>query len=550
LDPAKVSARPADSTPAPAGNKTRWALLGASLLALAFSWWLLATWKASINLDTAMYLSGAMTLLDGGLLYVDFVDLNPPLTVPLHIPAILLTAYLQLDAIGAYYWLLFAASFCSALATYKLLTGDSPDRRWRAVLVSLAPLLLLFTQDIYTEMGQRSHLFVLAALPFIIVRMRSARGEPAGLLIAIATGLFIGLTASLKPFHYGAILAAAEAYLLVRHRNLTALLAPEIGAAVCVVAGYGLFILNLPEASTDAFFNFLLPLTVQSYSAYGLELPALMQHAARHLTWPLILGAAAYFLNRSDVDPRYRELADIAAVTGLTAVGVYLIQAKGWPYHATSVVMSAYILLAILLSRFSAGLAVSRAGRILAAAPLLTLFAFFAAGATQATMRAIRVGFWELKTDDAALILNATQPDDTVLVVSTGVDASYPLLLLTERRPGTRYAFMFPLPMLYANAEPDAGSIYGYSIPAELAGDEQHFLATLNQDIDERDPALILIDHMTPCFACPADMNLPAYLVGHLNELPGLRNYVPIAETERFTALLKAPRDSSGNDLQ
>jgi hypothetical protein len=36
-------------------------------------------------------------------------------------------------------------------------------------------LLLLFTQNIYTEMGQRSHLFVLAALPFIIVRMRHAR---------------------------------------------------------------------------------------------------------------------------------------------------------------------------------------------------------------------------------------------------------------------------------------------------------------------------------------------------------------------------------------
>ena len=51
-------------------------LIAGALLLLAG---ILFSGTLTMNLDGAMYLEGAMTLLDGGLLYVDFVDINPPL---------------------------------------------------------------------------------------------------------------------------------------------------------------------------------------------------------------------------------------------------------------------------------------------------------------------------------------------------------------------------------------------------------------------------------------------------------------------------------------
>ena len=142
-----------------------------------------------INHDAAWYLDMARVWLDGGRLYRDVVDTNPPLIVWLTTPPALAAQLL-----GAPEPLMFVLYVGLAIAVSLLTCARLLARTWpelpihlRLTLVTL--LLFLFFVAIHTEFGQREHFTTLLALPELywprwhgprIARLDSGPGSPLG----------------------------------------------------------------------------------------------------------------------------------------------------------------------------------------------------------------------------------------------------------------------------------------------------------------------------------------------------------------------------------
>jgi hypothetical protein len=114
--------------------------------------------------------------------------------------------------------------------------------------------------------------------------------------------------------------------------------------------------------------------------------------------------------------------------------------------------------------------------------------------------------------DARNFILENSSPSDTVLIISTGTHPSYPTLLQIGRRPGSRYLWSFPLPMLYRGVNAQATG-FPYRSRERAPIEEARFLDELADDIATRRPRVILIPAMPSPFAMPKGFNILEYLV-------------------------------------
>jgi hypothetical protein len=489
----------------------------------------------SINLDGAMYLDGAKTLLQGGLPYLDFVDINPPLAIYLHALPTLLSQLTGLHVFAGFLALLICATLLSAVSSYRLLRQtDAEASVMYAVIIALVPAARLLICIPDRELGQRSHLFMLALLPYLSLRTARHNGVVPAQLPAILIGLAMAAALCLKPLHYTVILLPAELYLLLRHRHFRMLVTTETVTIVIAVLVYGLHFFFLPEASTEAFFNTYLPLIAQSYGAYEMPWPELMYKAAEYLAEPLIIATGCAVLLPAKSPARIRDLSIASCLIAWSAAAIFILQAKGWSYHAMPVWFSAMIAAACLIAALLNQVKQNRFQPTLTSHPVLLIVAVSLIMVAVMTDNARNNAKQYLKSDQPKTILELSTDNDRIFVMSTSVDASYPIIQLTGRQQATRYPFLFPIPMLYDDASQiDAAGMLFKINPQRLAT-ERAFLDNLNTDLKQDQPALILVGNFTPCPFCRGQMRLPRYLKRNSKSLPELQNYVMTGKIRRF----------------
>ena len=176
--------------------------------------------------DESVHLLGSWTLMDGGRLYVDFVDNKPPL---------LYAAFAAPQAvlgrgIGAVRLLAFLLVVPLTGLAASAILGHGRRGRWAAVLY------VLFSASYLPEDALPVHTELLMLLPAGWAMALVARGGPtAGPLRAVASGVLLGLAALVKPtaLLWLAALPVAE----LRRREGTGRMAAAMRIAVAALAG-------------------------------------------------------------------------------------------------------------------------------------------------------------------------------------------------------------------------------------------------------------------------------------------------------------------------
>jgi hypothetical protein len=496
----------------------------------------------SISLDTAMYLEGAMILLEGGTPYIDFVDINPHLATYLHIPPVLVARLIGISPIAGFLLCLLLATLASCITTYRLLCRDETAtiNHGRNALIALSPALLLGLLSTNLELGQRSQLLVLALLPYLIVRLLRARSQPPANSTAVLTGFFLGLIICLKPPHYIAIIAPAELFLLYRYRNFKALIAPEILTIIGVGIIYGIHFLSLPAAATDAFFNVHMPLIIESYSAYGATSNEMMSQALQILPKSLIVISGCWFFLAQDKDTLHRDLANMIGTLACAGICIFLLQQKGWAYHAIPVWFSALVLGSSVAGFILFSPSFKRPNIFIKRTPVLILVTLVTACFYATFNRTVLTGEQILKIEAAGLIEQHTKPTDRVYIMSTDVLASYPFLLQTNRRNASRFPFAFFIPLLYQTAEYDPSIKHGYRLSDERRELEADYLKQLNNDIGTNKPALIFVRNLRTCVACPGGLRLPDYVEHHSKALSNFSEYTFLQTSGQYLVYIRA----------
>lgn len=242
--------------------------------------------------DIAWLMEGSRRWMAGGDLYVDVIEVNPPL---IFYENLLLTA-------GQLTHSAFLAGVCTVIALggwWVLRLAGS-----HAALASVAAMILSGASDF----GQREHLALIFAIPFLL-------GDKAGRGERIALGLWAFLGVGLKP----TLAAVACLPALVRAweaRSWRPLFSAELVTLGIACLAY----VTLIAILHPAYFIEIVPLAWFVYDAYGRP-PSYVELALCFC----ILSLAVYCFAANDNRP--------LAAAALGALLSYFLQGKHWSYH-------------------------------------------------------------------------------------------------------------------------------------------------------------------------------------------------------------------------
>jgi hypothetical protein len=316
------SSSPPPSEPAIAPRRRAWLIdrwpemLGAAV-ALVFTAFILHVVPSP---DVAWQLWIAHQLRMGARLYVDIVEINPPLwfweAVPVDWAASLLrisSAVLLVAATGI-------AASASVWSTGRLLRHLPAPRR--AVLLAYAALTLLLMPLVDT--GQREQFVLIGALPYIVLAAARRQGRTVPPLFAATIGVAACFGFALKHYFLLAPILL-EAWLLIARRRGYRPVRPETVA----LAAMGLLYAGAVVAIAPDFLTRMVPLARVAYATF-----AVAGHAGmvRPIQWYWLMALVPLLLHPRAV---WRSAPTMAMLLAAAGFGLgWLIQFKGFPYHS------------------------------------------------------------------------------------------------------------------------------------------------------------------------------------------------------------------------
>jgi hypothetical protein len=290
----------------------------AAILILAY---LLQTHFWIMNADTSWLITVVERMRGGERLYVDIIENNPPISIWLYVPPVMLAEWTGISPETATILLtLLVCLIAASLAMWIAGCGDILPRNMIApVGLALLAVSTILSGNCFSE---RDHLGAVLVLPMMMlavwrtIDMRSPRAAHW-----ISAGLSGSAIVLVKPY-YALIVIAAALYIAVRRRDWRALFLPEFLLAAIITVAY----LALAWFVYPDFFTTLLPLLNEIYMSFRWPFLTLA-----YLCLPLLVLPFAVRSLRARGG--WSELAGLLFWTSIAALIPYFIQGKGWAYH-------------------------------------------------------------------------------------------------------------------------------------------------------------------------------------------------------------------------
>jgi hypothetical protein len=435
--------------------------------------------------DVAFLLYAAERVLDGARLYVDVVEINPPLIVALNMPAVLLARFMGMSDIVVYRALMvlvLLASLAFSNRVLRRLLGQSADGlRYRLGLILAFALFLAPGNDF----GQREHLLVAFSLPYLLLAAGRILGQPAAAAEGFLAGALAGLGLALKP-HFLLVWAAIEGYAAWRLRARRPSY-EAIGTVVTLVAYLAAVALLTPQ-----YFR-LVEVLGPAYSGFGHDAFVHVLITAPGTALCILAGLAALALRRQSGHPVLWGVLAVAMVASFVAAAA---QQKGWGYHFYPARVLALALLALAVLDVRRPLT-RRIPRIYAAV------AFAALGVS--VLSSVGSGISRVRHRDAAREAEQAQLDQLVAAVrrhmprggslfslSYTIGSSFPLVNYSGVRWASRFPHLWILEAVYHDELYEPARLR-YHTRAEMGPAERYLNDAVSQDLDRYRPDVLLI---------------------------------------------------------
>jgi len=497
--------------------------LAALVPALAF---LLTVIAPPLNHDAAAVLDFTQRWLGGERLYADLLDVNPPLIFLLNLLPAAIAAWTPLDAAPALLLCLLGLCALSAGLTLRLLPGRREAPLEAACLAAGIPLLTLAAGY---DFGQREHLMVVAALPWLLLAARRIEGVPTGRGLALGCAVLAGLGFALKP-HFLVVPALVEGLVLWRRGPSRALRDPVPWA----MAAVWLLHLVVTLVVFPDYFARVLPLVRDYYLGLG-DLSwwqvILTERLGTALMLLLPLAVLAF------LRPGRGALPQVLALAGLGAALFAVAQQKGWTYHAMPVRLLAGLLAVVLAARWlDRALPAVRAQR---AAPAAAAVAAFTLGihnfaGAEAPWREITWS-WSRAGQLSALLERHVQ-GQRLLVLSPDIFPVYPAVNYARARTTLPWMNLWLLQGVYRNC-PAGGARYREI--REMPPAEARLFHGLAEDFARAPPAAVLVSRHTGIPRCGREFDFIEYFSRNPLFAETFRRYRAAAELDGYRLFLR-----------
>jgi hypothetical protein len=494
-------------------RRATWRVLPALLPALLFLPVVLAP---PLNQDVAAILQFSQRWLGGEHLYTDLIDVNPPLIFVLNLLPATIAAITPLSGVVALQLCLFAyGGFCWWLAT-RVRNRPAEGQVERAFL-DVLPVLFLLTAGY--DFGQREHLMVVAALPYVLAAERRAAGSrPRG---RIAIGLLAGVAFALKP-HFLGVPALVEAYVLLRRRPTDGAVLPGLRVAIhrslrdplpWLMAGvWAVYLVSLPLVFPD-YLGTVVPL-VWGFYLGGLTIWQLLVTPAigSIVALLLALSLATFRPRRAASSTAADALPQLLALAAVAATAALFVQHKGWSYHILPIQLLTLGLAGVLAAQW-----LDRQRAVVAGSPpysiagvLAGLFVLYTALTGPAPWR--ELSYPQDEVAGVAAMLKRAAAGGRVLVLSPDVYPIYPALNYAGMRSTSRSTDTWLLRGAYPVCLPDGRR---YREVWEMRRPEFFFYRTVAEDFARAPPAAVLVDTVSGMPWCGGPFDFIEYFERH-----------------------------------
>lgn len=306
--------------PAPLSLRAAISIFSTGLLIVVLATVLFTMLRSPLKDDIAWLLYVARRWLAGRELYVDVVEVNPPLIVWISAIPMQIASWLRVGAQYTAIPFFVAAVLGCAWWTACLLRGSSKlfDDRL-PVFAAIGTVLLVVPAG---DLGQREHLLIAASLPYLALFARSldrARSTRRDMLIA---GVLAGLGCALKP-RYAGVFVVLEGLALLR--GLNPLNTRSLAAMATMVSYAALVAVFCP-----AYLRRAVPLALALYGATDVPLRHLVADSLR-LMFGQAVALVLWWQRRRQVPEANLMLTLV--VFAIAATAICLVDGKDWFYH-------------------------------------------------------------------------------------------------------------------------------------------------------------------------------------------------------------------------
>jgi hypothetical protein len=212
-----------------------------------------------VNTDTSWIITVCERMLTGDRLYVDILEVNPPMTMWMYMPAVVFARAVGIAPEVAVHGYTYLACFGGlGLAAYIARAAEFEDNpRLYAMLPAFLALLIVLPA--YT-FSQREHFGVALLLPLLTLmawRVKAdSHGQP-GFWLAVAAGLCGSVLVLVKPY-YAVMIVVPAIYVAWKKRSVFSLFTVEYWVIACVCGGYLAAVLMIyPE-----YVRYIVPLVI------------------------------------------------------------------------------------------------------------------------------------------------------------------------------------------------------------------------------------------------------------------------------------------------
>lgn len=484
-------------------SRVRARCAGLLLVVLSLPTVVLLAWSLAppLNHDVAAILHFAERWIAGERLYVDLIDINPPLVFLLSAVAVVAAhvvgfgpiVALQSAVLGAACWSLW---LCARIAWSQPGVGVAR----LSVLAVLLPFLLLgFPLEMF---GQREHLMLIGALPYLLMaERRGTEADPPRRLEALAAVL-AGVLFGLKPY-FLAVPLLVEAYLLLVLGARRTLSRPT----PWLLGALWLAQLAITVRFFGAYITMVVPFAVAAYQSLDFSPlgAALDGFGALPLAALVVLVPLAF-------SPRAGAAVRLVALAAIGAWVAGVAQGKGWPYHFLPAEALAVLLAALVAVERSCGLApASREGAL--GPPLASVGVLLGLGVVLVAREPVRdrIDFDKGEIAQLASFYARVAPRQRVLVLSAALNPFYPALNYGGAITASRFMTMWMVQGNYQSCPKDGRRFHRMR---EMPRSERYAWRAVTADLVDRRPQLIIVDDLTGIPTCQGkSFDLLAYFL-------------------------------------
>jgi hypothetical protein len=259
-------------------------------------------------------------ILAGARLYTDVVEVNPPMSPMLYMPAVLLQHLTGVSAEILQVLITLAVAAGSLVLTGLIMARSGRPGEIARFVMMAAFMLVVAPMFTFSE---REHFALMLVLPSLMIIIARAGGHEMGRCMRVVAGLGAGIAVCIKP-HFAAALVLPSLYLAIHRRSPRTVFVLENGVAASVAFAYAALVLVFFRS----YLTDILPMLLDTYRSFNHPLVDMLLNPA----FLIAIGVAVASIIILGCDaPSPRVLVPLLAALGFSVA--FIEQGKAWIYH-------------------------------------------------------------------------------------------------------------------------------------------------------------------------------------------------------------------------